>query len=443
MVAKLRGRGVGVELAKGAGGSFVLMVVSAGIAFGTNVVLARVLGVTEYGMYIYALEWINLLAWACQLGLVTSLVRFVSAYNAQGEWGLFRGILSRSIQYVLLATLVIGIVAACVMWLLFERIGAQQTVTLWIALLILPLIALTGLRQGALRGLKRVVIASVPDSIVRPLLIAIMVVLWYSLAQQPLQAPAAMVINLVAALVAFGLGSMFLVKCLPERVRHAASLYAGWEWLKVSLPMFFGSGMFLILRQADVLMVGVIMGPAQAGIYAVVSRITELVSFGTHAIDSIAAPMISELHSTKKLRALQRMATFAARGTFAFSFVMSVLLALVGTYVLALFGEEFVVGYDAMQILLVGVVIKSLFGSAGFLLSMTGYHTQGAVIAGACAALNIALNATLIPTYGLTGAAVATAVSNVFWSIIVLIYVMHRVEINPTIFARIKAEATG
>ena len=74
---------------------------------------------------------------------------------------------------------------------------------------------------------------------------------------------------------------------------------------------------------------------------------------------------------------------------------------------------------------------------------MTGYHTQGAVIAGACAALNIALNATLIPTYGLTGAAVATAVSNVFWSIIVLIYVMHRVEINPTIFARIKAEATG
>lgn len=434
---RFQGNGVGAVLVRGASGTFVMMVLSAGIAFGTNVILARVLGVTHYGIYIYALTWINLLAWACQIGLPTSLVRFVSAYKAKEQWGLFRGILSRSIYYVMIATGFIGGTTAIVIWFLHDRMGAEQAETLWISLLILPLIALTGLRQGALRGLKRVVLSSIPDGIVRPLLIAVIVIVLYFWVQQSLHAMHVMLVNLIATLIAFVIGSMLLVKALPEQMHNVSPVYAGREWLKVSLPMFFGSGMFLILRQADVIMIGIILGPADAGIYAVVSRITSLVFFGLHAIDNIAAPMISELHSKEQFHRLQRMVTLAARGAFSLTFIMSIVLFFLGAYVLSLFGEDFVVGYQAMMILLIGMVIKSLFGSAGFLMSMTGHHKQAAIIVGIAAALNIMMNAVLIPLYGLMGAAIATAVSNAFWSIVVLVYVLRRVNINPTIFARV------
>jgi len=434
---RLQGDGIGAVLVRGASGSFGIMVLSSGIAFGTNVLLARILGVTQYGVYIYALTWINLLAWACQIGLVTSLVRFVSAYNANKEWGLFRGILSRSIIYVMFATVIIGGAAAFVIWFLRDRMEPGQVETLWIGLLILPLIALTGLRHGALRGLKRVVLSSVPDGIVRPLLISVMVVLLYFWAQHSLTAMQVMLVNLIATLIAFIVGSMLLIKALPGQVRNVNPVYLGPEWLKVSLPMFFGSGMFLILRQADVLMIGIIMGPTEAGIYAVVSRITSLVFFGSNAIDNIAAPMISELHSKEQYHRLQRMVTLAARGAFSFTFSMSIGLFLLGTYALSLFGQDFIIGYQPMIILLVGMVIKSLFGSAGFLMSMTGHHTQGAIIVGIAAVLNIMMNAVLIPRFGLMGAAIATAVSNAIWSFAVLVYVLRRVDINPTIFARI------
>jgi len=436
---RLQGNGISAVLVRGASGSFTISVINAGIVFGTNILLARVLGVTQYGIYIYALTWINLLAWACQLGLPTSLVRFVSAYNVKEEWSLFRGILNRSILYVLVSSTVIGGVSASVIWLLKNKIEFGQMATLYLGMLLLPLIALTALRQGTLRGLKRVVLASISDSIARPLILATLVIFWYLLVKVPLEAEQTMLLNFIATLSAFCLGSFLLYKNIPHYVRNVTPTYEGKEWLKVSFPLFFGSGMFLILRQADIVMIGILMGTKYAGIYAIVSRITGLVSFGKNSIDTIAAPIISELFSAQKRAQLQRIVTLSARGVFSFTTLSSLVLGFSGIYVLSLFGSEFQVGYTPLLFLLIGQVLKSLLGSAGFLMSMTGHHNQGAIIVTISAVVNIAMNYILIPKYGLLGAAIATAFTNILWSFTVLIYVINQLNINPTIFVRARS----
>ncbi len=434
---KLQGKGIGAVLARGAGGSFAVMVLGAAMAFGTSILLTRLLGVTQYGIYIYALTWINLLALVCQLGMNTSLLRFVAAYKANGEWGLLRGLHDRSIQYVLLASFIIGVTTAFVVWLLHDRIGADQAKTFWIALLLLPLIALTGLRRAGLRAFRRVVKAELPDSFFRPLLIAVLASGFIILSQKHLQATQVMVFNLIGALTAFFIGTVWLTKAMPEQLRHNPPVYAGREWLRVSLPLFFMSGMSLILNKTDIIMVGVILDSEQAGIYAVASRVAGLVVFGLTAANAIAAPMISELYSTERYQELQRMITLAARGIGAFTLVVSISLVILGQYMLGLFGEDFVIGYLPLLILLGGQAINALAGSVGFLMTMTGHQKQAAKIFGTSAILNIVANAFLIPTLGLIGAAIATAVTTALWNFMMLAYVWRRLNINPTVLARI------
>lgn len=433
---RLQGNGIGAVLARGASAAFFVSVIGAAMAFATNVLLARIMGITQYGVYIYALTWINLLALVCKLGMDTSLLRFVAAYNAKSQWGLFRGILGFSVRYVFIASILIGVSTALVVWFVQDRIGMNQAKTFWIAILLLPLLGITALRGAALRALKHIVQSGLPDNFIRPLMIASFAGLAYLYTQQNLQATQVMVFNLIGALIAFYIGTIWLFKALPEKLRDIRPVYAGGEWLKVSLPLFFISGMHLILHQTDIIMIGVILDTEQVGFYAVASRIAGLVLFGLTAVNAIVAPMISELYSTGQYQKLQKMITLAARGIFTITLVVSLSLVILGKNILGLFGDEFVVGYMALLILLLGQAVNALAGSVGFLMTMTGHQNKAAQILCVSAVINIILNIILISIYGVIGAAIATAVSTALWNILMLGYIWRRLNFNPTIFAK-------
>jgi O-antigen/teichoic acid export membrane protein len=435
LLERIRGNDHGAVLLRGATGSFAVMVLGAAAAFGVQIFLARLLGAAQYGVYVYVLTWINILALAGKLGLETSLMRFVAAYAANGQWGLLRGLLRRSVLYVVSASFLIGIAAAAVVWISRPRIGEEQAATFWVSLLMLPVLALVGLRQAALRALKRVVQAALPESVVRQAVLASFAAALWFFSSAAITSPQMMWLNLASLLVSFALGSFWLVRTLPPQVTDATPSYADQEWLRVSLPLFLMSGMYMILNQTDIIMVGIILGAEQAGIYAVASHVAGFVSFGLLAANTIVAPMISELHSTGQRRDLQRLMTLSARGVSLFVAAASCALALLGTFLLGLFGPEFVAAYVPLLVLLLGHVINSLVGSVGFLMTMTGHQDQAAWIVGVSAVVNILLNAALIQPFGMTGAATATAVATLLWNVAMLVYVRRRLNINPTVLA--------
>jgi len=427
-------------LARGAIGSFVVKILGAAIAFGLHILLARLLGVSQYGIYIYALTWLNILAILCLLGFHTSLVRFIAAYKAQEKWGLLRGIVRRSTQFVVIFSLLIGGIGGIVVWFLRSRIGQDQATTFGVALILLPVLVLVRLREAGLRALKRVVQSELPIRIIRPLLLSAILSGLYLYLRQPLQATQAMAINLIAVFAALVIGTLWLVKELPEQMRDAQPIYAEKEWLKVSLPLLLVAGMHLILKHTDIIMLGAIRGSDEAGIYSAASHISNLVVFALMAINAILAPMISELYSTGKNKELQRIVTLAARAIFVFTLMVSIILAVFGKFALSLFGAEFVVTYVPLLILLCGQIVNALAGSVGLIMTMTGHQNQAGAIVAVSAAVNITLNALLIPLMGLRGAAISTAVTMVMWSIAMLIYVHRRLGINSTAIAGFKYE---
>jgi len=434
---RLQGDGVGAVLARGAGGSFAISALAAVIVFFSNILIARIIGASQYGIYIYALTWVNLLALLCQLGMRTSLLRFVSVYKVNGQWGLLRGVLGSSVKYSLIASMIIGTTACVFIWLLKDSISEDLFTTFLVALIILPLISVAALRQASLRALKRVVRAEIPDSLVRPILIMAITASMFVYLSGDLNAVDIMQYNLVSAVVAFLLGTYWLVKALPDQVYKTPPAYSEREWLRVSLPLFFMSGMSLLLHKTDIIMIGIYLDSDQVGVYAIATRIAGLMTFGLAAANSIVAPMISELYSTGEYIKLQRLITLAARGIAVFTLVIFLIMSFLGAHLLGVFGDEFVVAYIPLIILLVGQAINALAGSVGYLMSMTGHQVQAAKIVALSATVNIIANFLLIPVYGIVGAAVATAVTTALWNILMFYYVLKTLNINSTVFSRL------
>jgi O-antigen/teichoic acid export membrane protein len=98
-----------------AGTVFLIRVVSALLAFGSQVLFARWMGSFEFGIYVYVWTWVLLFGQAIDLGLGTAAQRFIPEYHERGLLALLRGFVSGSRWLALIAAILIaGLAAGCV-----------------------------------------------------------------------------------------------------------------------------------------------------------------------------------------------------------------------------------------------------------------------------------------------------------------------------------------
>ena len=102
-----------------------------------------------------------------------------------------------------------------------------------------------------------------------------------------------------------------------------------------------------------------------------------------------------------------------------------------GDWFLSLYGRDFVNGYVALIILAVGQLLNSFCGFVGFLMMMTGHHNRAALVLSLSCVLNLILNMLFIPLWGMTGAALATAISLICWNLCMSWYVRKDLQISP------------
>jgi len=88
-----------------------------------------------------------------------------------------------------------------------------------------------------------------------------------------------------------------------------------------------------------------------------------------------------------------------------------VILFAAGDVMTVLFGSEYTRGSTALFILTIGQFINIATGATGTILIMTGRQTAWFRLSMLILAINLALNLTLIPIWGMNGAAVATSVT--------------------------------
>ncbi len=397
------------RLIRGAAGSFGLAVSSTGVGLLTVLLLARLLGTEGYGTYAYATSLVTVLSVPAALGLDALLVRLFSTYETQNAWGLARGLLRSAYRAVLVSSVILAVLTGLLLWwVLGDR---EMLLASWIALMSLPFLALSRLRYAALVGLQHVVLAQVPETIVRPGLFIALVAATFLLAENLLSGVSTVALSVISLVSAFGAGTLLLAWKLPPPLRSATPRYETSAWIRAALPLTILAGANLININLPTVVLGAVRGPEEAGLYSLAARTAALIAFPLLAVNAALSPAAARLWAQDERERLQRVVTKSARAILALSLPLALAFILFGDWFLSFFGSGFATAETALAILSVGQLVNAGMGSVGVLLVMTGHQRQAAVGFGIATLVNVVLVSTLVPPLGLVGGATAATIS--------------------------------
>ncbi len=423
------------HLVRGSVGNLTLKICNTFLTLLTGIILARLLGAGGYGTYAYALALINLITIPTAMGLPQLVVRHTAECHVRKDYGRMRGLLIRANQLVFGLSVCMAVIAVIASLAFADRFSAAGLQTFLIALILLPLLGLTNLRMAVLRGLRYVVVGTMPEMLVRPTVFILLLLAVYFFLPHRLSPQSAMLFQVLATGVAFGVGVFFLLHRLPGEVKGTVPVYETKVWLKSALPFMFIGTMQLINNRTDIIMLGMFRSIEDVGIYRAVVQGAGLVIFFWGAINTVMAPTISNLYSQKDLKRLQRVVTIATRTILLGTVPIILIMVIAGNWLLAtLFGTEFSGGTNALRILCLGQLVNAGTGVVGLLLSMTGHERDVAIAVFISAMLNIILNLILIPQFGMEGAATATAISLAVTNLLLAWWVYKRIGILSTAF---------
>src|SRR3979490_429160 len=154
-----------------AGTIFIIRVVSAALAYLSQILLARWMGGSDYGVYVYVWTWVLLLGSMMDFGISASAQKIIPEYRTSGEHALLRGFLSGSRWMTFVVSAVVSMLLASVVKSLSPYIDANAVVPLYIGCLTLPAFVVANTQDGIARSHDWMRLGLMPQFLVRQSLI--------------------------------------------------------------------------------------------------------------------------------------------------------------------------------------------------------------------------------------------------------------------------------
>lgn len=437
MIARLRGlvggSGEASVTRRLAGTIFVIRVVSAVVAYLSQILLARWMGSSDYGVYVYVWTWVLLLGSMMDFGISASAQKLIPEYRTAGEHALLRGFLSGSRWLTFAVSSAVSLLLAGLVKLLSPWIGTDTIVPLYIGCLTLPAFVVANTQDGIARSHDWMRLGLMPQFIVRQALIigftAGAVVLGFHLG-----ATAAMLASAAAVWIAM-IGQMLVLnRRLAAHVEPGEKAYDVSGWLAVSLPILLVESFYLLLSYTDVLVLQQFRSSEEVGVYFAVVKTLALVSFIHYAMAATTAHRFAEYNALGDKVRLSAYVAHAIQWTFWPSLAATILLLAFGKPLLWLFGPHFVVGYDIMFIAAIGLVVRAAIGPVERLLNMLGHQKICALAYALAFVMNLVLCVALVPRFGGHGAAIAISTSLSFETALLFWIVRRRLGLHVLAF---------
>jgi O-antigen/teichoic acid export membrane protein len=406
---------------------FVLRVLGAALTFVTSFLFARALGVEQYGAYVFWITLASMVATFASFGTPNVVIKQVAA--ARGEAVPAR--LSRGITYgamVALTTMVLLVLFGTVASLISSTSSGSER-----SFLLMPaFIAFLGVAIGhynsvvhaILLGFERVLDSQLVGLTVPLVTAACALTLWMAPGVSA-TASGALWLTALAAVIGTAATSLLLRMRVPpsdlapcrlaDLVGHAPA------WFR--LGVLFAVNQFLVnaITQTDILMLGWLSTPEATAYYHAASRIAYACAFFFGSVTAVIGPTIARLYAAGLAAELNRSIQSASLLSFLGTVLLAAIVLTFRHDLLSLFGQRFLAAESVMCILVLTWVVHAFFGVAHTVLAMAGATGHAALGLAGAALVNIGLNAALIPLWDAVGAAVASLVSTlgfsmVFWS---------------------------
>lgn len=373
--------------------------------------LSTALGPEIFGSYTFAVTVATIVAAFGPVGVDRGAVYFGARYRQSKSWSKLRGLL----QSTLVISMCSAVVCAISLHLCGPLISQEDSAAISIAALgagfWIPLLTLA----GQLRAYKDMKGFALTNHMITPAIMSIgAIAVYIGLGGIELALHSFWVAIAISTTVA-------LVRMWP-RVNALKNLTSEIEndWgalLRYSVPLCFTALLFRLNLWMDIIMLGVLSDNTEVGLYKIMSALAMLAGIPVSALITIFNPIISEHIERKALTELNALLKTVTRWLIVISIPIILGMLLLTELVLWPFDSEYMVGENALIILLLGQVVWVACSPAMRIVPMSGYSMLTLGNSTGAAVLNIGLNSWLIPIYGATGAAIATASTLCTWSL--------------------------
>jgi O-antigen/teichoic acid export membrane protein len=395
---------------RNAGIAFLVRCVSALLLYVSQIAMARWMGSAEYGIYVFVWTCVLMAGALSHLGLGLGIIRLIPVHREAGEFDLLRGLIHGGRGFALASGTVVALIGMMGLWLFESHISSSYYLAAYLALVCIPLYAMTDVQDGIGRGNGWMSAALIPPYVLRPLLILVCMAVAHA-AGLPMVATTAAKAAIVATWATGIIQAIWINRAKAAEFGRGARAYNPKLWMASSLPLLAISGCEILLQNTDIIVLSRFMTPTDVGIYFAAGKTMSLIMFVHYAVGSAMANRFASYSARGDDDGLRDAVREAVNWTFWPSLATAILILLLGKPLLSLFGPQFITGYPVMAILVFGFLARSAVGPAEFLLNMQGEQRLCAVVMMASAAMNILLNIILVPRLGIQGAAIATAAS--------------------------------
>lgn len=430
-----------LDAARGGGIAFAGRVFTWAARLGLAVLLARVLGADEYGLYNLALTVATVVASFPSLGLDSALVRFMAVYAGRGDASRLRGSLQVGIGLPLVMSLLTGLLLFLGAELIATGLMHDRRLTplIQIASILVPATVVNRQLAAALQGLRRLGDAVRAEQFAQP---ASRVAMLLAITVIGLTAAWAVAASALAALVA----TLLMLVLLSRAARGVRGVLATREigaLTNHAVPVFFSNVVNTFGGNLQTLFLGALSSATSVGIFAIANQVTLVGSMFHQSVAASSMPVFAELADRKDRSGAERLYRTTSKWTFTLNLPLFCLVVAFPEALLSVFGREFEAGSTALIILAWGALANAATGTSGAILDMAGHTRVKFLNSSLSLGLAIGLSLLLIPSLGIVGAAIASVGSIVFVNLLRVVEVALLVRITPYDRAWLKPLGAG
>lgn len=434
LISRIQGDGLKAQLLRGGAGVGLLRLISLPLTLLTTVLLARVLGPQGFGQYSFVVAILTAVTIPLAPALLQLITRETAALSHAGERGQIRQ-LSRwaNRRVVIVSTFIILVVVAGAISTSSWSEGGRWSLLLLI-LPAAPLLGLNAVRLGILTGLRKVVSGQVPELLVKPVTLLVVV---SALAFAGILTPSTGVLSYVlSAAVAYIAGFVILNRAFSDRgieskqpVSHSQSRDLTKAWVPFTLLVAANT----LNAQIGILVLGWLSTDEQVAAMQIAAQGGMLIALSLTIVNQVIGPYVTQAYRSGEYDELSTLSKNSVRLALLAATPLALLMIIWGDLVVQfVFGAEYVeIAVIPLAIIALSQLINVAFGSVGTFLTMSGFERdtlKGQVVALVASALTSIL---LVPTFGAVGGAIAVAIGIVVWNGLLAIQVFYRIGIRP------------
>jgi O-antigen/teichoic acid export membrane protein len=435
-LALVEGLGDGRDLDRSALLALAIRIAAAGLGYGTHVILAQVLGASEYGIYSYLWVWIMIGGFLASAGLSEAAVRFIAEYRDTGRGETARAFIRTGLATVSALSGTIAAAGLLILYLMADQLPSGYLLPIMLALACLPVLAIQDLLEGYALAFSWTGLAHVPPYVLRQVLIIVFLLVAVSAAM-----PATAATGLLAVLAAGICATLLQLLVFLRRMRKVLPAAVGPRhsrlWVSTALPMMMTNGLQLILTFSDIIVLGMFVDSELVALYFAATRVSSQVTAVQFAVTSAVAQRMAGLNASKSRRELTTLIRRSTHWIFWPTLAVTAGVIALGWPLLRLFGAEFTAAYPVLIILALGLLARASTGGAEEALKMLGHERSEFGAKAVSTAVNLGLNLGLIPIFGIYGAAVATATSMAVYALLLEI-LMRRLVASSSFVATLR-----